>query len=204
LSEGGSPLDPVNALRKSLLHPEDAIGMEVAGGKKEAAVLVPMYGWPDGPGLLFTERRADLRRHAGEISFPGGRRDPGEHLIETALREAEEEIGLAATEVEVVGALPPVGTFVTGYRINSFVGLIRSPESLGLAANPEEVEEILRAPLGGLLDTRTRRRVPQSRIPLKTDTFEAEGRLIWGATARVLSHFFEVVEDPRRRSEPLS
>ena len=67
-----------------------------AHGRTEAAVLVPMHGWPNAPGLVFTERRADLRRHAGEISFPGGRRDAGEDLLETALREAEEEIGLCA------------------------------------------------------------------------------------------------------------
>ncbi|MFM8526557.1 MAG: NUDIX hydrolase [bacterium] len=185
-------------MRSTLLDPEHAIGMEVKGGKKEAAVLVPVYDWPNSPGLLMTERRADLRRHAGEISVPGGRRDQGEHLVDTALREAEEEIGLPAGEVEVIGALPPVGTFVTGYRINAFVGVIGAPESLALSPNPDEVEAILRAPLGGLLDTRTQRRVPQSKIPLRTDTFEAEGRLIWGATARILSHFFELVADPRR------
>ena len=177
--------------------------MEVKGGKKEAAVLVAVYEWPDSPGLVMTERRADLRRHAGEISFPGGRRDPGEHLIETALREADEEIGLKADQVEILGALPPVGTFVTGYKINPFVGLVDSPDSLALSPSPSEVEAILTPPLTELLDTRTHRRVPQSRIPLKTDTFEAEGRLIWGATARILSHFFELVEDPRRASGSL-
>ena len=78
-----------------------------AHGRTEAAVLIPMHGWPDNPGLVFTERRHDLRRHAGEVSFPGGRRDPGEELVETALREAEEEIGLARDNVELVGALPP-------------------------------------------------------------------------------------------------
>lgn len=171
--------------------------MEVKGGKKEAAVLVPLYAWPESPGLVMTERRSDLRRHAGEISFPGGRRDQGEHLIETALREAEEEIGLAADRVEIIGALPPVGTFVTGYRINPFVGLIEPLENLDLVPNPDEVEAILHAPVSELLETRTHRRVPQSRIPLKTDTFEAQGRLVWGATARILSHFFELAEDPR-------
>jgi 8-oxo-dGTP pyrophosphatase MutT (NUDIX family) len=129
--------DPLAGLRAALLDPEHAIGMEVKGGKKEAAVLVPVYDWPGSPGLLMTERRADLRRHAGEISFPGGRRDQGEHLIATALREAEEEIGLPGADVEIVGALPPVGTFVTGYRINAFVGVIEPPESLALAPNPE-------------------------------------------------------------------
>ncbi len=94
-----------------------------APGSTNAAVLVPLYREP--LTAVFTERRADLRRHAGEISFPGGRQDfPDEDLRVTALREAEEEIGLPRERVHVVGALEPVGTFVTGYRVYPFVGLI--------------------------------------------------------------------------------
>ena len=86
---------------------------------------------------VFTERRADLRRHAGEISFPGGRQDrPDEDLRETALREAEEEIGLRRSDVELLGALPPVGTFVTGYRVFPFVGSIEP----GYEWTPQETE----------------------------------------------------------------
>ena len=106
--------------------------MEARGGT-DAAVLLPLYGWPEEPGLIFTERRADLRRHAGEISFPGGRQDDGDaDLAATALREAEEEIGLDPAAVELVGALPPTSTFVTGYRIHPFVGLVPDPAELGL------------------------------------------------------------------------
>src|SRR5204863_2288366 len=107
--------------------PEQASAM-AAGGRTEAAVLLPIHGWPGEPGLIFTERRADLRRHAGEISFPGGRRDDGDgDLTATALREAEEEIGLSPSSVEICGALPPAATFVTGYRIQPFVGVIPNP-----------------------------------------------------------------------------
>ena len=107
-----------------------------APGATDAAVLLPIFGHPEQPGLVFTERRSDLRRHAGEISFPGGRQDdPAEDLVATALREAEEEIGLDPADVEVVGALPPVGTFVTGYKVHPFVGLI--PEGLCVQAEPE-------------------------------------------------------------------
>ena len=102
-------------------------------GDTDAAVLLPLYGWPEKPGLIFTERRADLRRHAGEISFPGGRQDPDDpDLTGTALREAEEEIGLAPAAVELSGALPPTSTFVTGYRIHPFVGRIPDPSELDL------------------------------------------------------------------------
>ncbi len=88
------PGDHLSGAERAAARGPDEAGAMQAHGRTEAAVLVPMYGWPDAPGLVFTERRADLRRHAGEISFPGGRRDQGEELVETALREAEEEIGL--------------------------------------------------------------------------------------------------------------
>ena len=126
-------------MREYLLTPEQAAAMD-APGHKDAAVLVPLYR--DPLTAVFTERRADLRRHAGEISFPGGRQDhPDEDLRSTALREAEEEIGLDPAGVELVGALPPVGTFVTGYRIFPFVGLIEP----GQAWRPQatEVEQVL-------------------------------------------------------------
>jgi len=91
-------------------------------------VLVPLFREGGDLRAVFTRRREDLKRHAGEISFPGGRQDePDEDLRSTALREAEEEIGLPVDDVELVGALPPVGTFVTGYRIFPFVGVIVAP-----------------------------------------------------------------------------
>ena len=107
-----------------------------APGSKEAAVLVPLYTFDGELHAVFTERRDDMRKHAGEISFPGGRQDePDEDLRQTALREAEEEIGLDPGVVELVGALPPVGTFVTGYRVYPFVG--HHPRRAHLAAPGE-------------------------------------------------------------------
>ena len=92
--------------------------MEVHGGRTDSAVLVPLFEDPAGAlHAVFTRRRDDLKRHPGEISFPGGRQDPGETLVETALREAHEEIGLPPAAVEIVGALPPTPTFVTNYAI---------------------------------------------------------------------------------------
>ena len=175
-------------LRDLLLSPEEAQAIE-AHGKTEAAVLIPMHGWPENPGLVFTERRHDLRRHAGEISFPGGRRDPGEELLETALREAEEEIGLSRERVEVVGALPPVGTFVTSYKVFPFVGLIE--DSLRFEPNPGEVESVLVASLEDLVKGYGKRRLIARGVPIKTDTYLLGDALIWGATARIVGLLLE-------------
>jgi 8-oxo-dGTP pyrophosphatase MutT (NUDIX family) len=175
-------------LRDLLLTPEQAGAMD-AHGRTEAAVLIPMHGWPDNPGLVFTERRGDLRRHAGEVSFPGGRRDPGEELIETALREAEEEIGLAPADVEVAGALPPVGTFVTSYKVHPFVGLIE--QGMAFEPNPDEVESVLVASLDDLVAARGQRRLVRRGVPFKTDTYEIGDALVWGATARILGLLLE-------------
>jgi 8-oxo-dGTP pyrophosphatase MutT (NUDIX family) len=147
-------------------------------------VLIPMHGWPDHPGLVFTERRSELRRHAGEISFPGGRREPGEELLETALREAEEEIGLRPDQVEVAGALPPVGTFVTSYKIHPFVGLIE--EGLRFAPNPAEVESVLVASLEDLRAGYGKRRLVRRGMPIRTDSYLLGDALVWGATARIV------------------
>jgi 8-oxo-dGTP pyrophosphatase MutT (NUDIX family) len=175
-------------LSKVLLAPAEAAELE-AHGHTEAAVLVPMHGWPENPGLVLTERRSDLKRHAGEISFPGGRRDEGEELMQTALREAEEEIGLARDNVEVVGALPPIGTFVTNYKITPFVGLIQ--EGMRFEPNPAEVESVLVASLDDLAAGYEKRRLVRRGVPIKTDTYLIADKLIWGATARILAMLFE-------------
>jgi 8-oxo-dGTP pyrophosphatase MutT (NUDIX family) len=163
-----------------------------AAGSVDAAVLVPLFGWPDDPGLVFTERRHDLRRHAGEISFPGGRRDPGEDFLETALREAEEEIGLARNRVDVVGALPPIGTFVTNYRVHPIVGLIEP--SLRFEPNPTEVETVLAFGIEQLREGFAMRRLVRRGIPIRTPTYLVAEHLIWGATARILGELLDRLE----------
>src|SRR5512133_3726896 len=179
---------PVNApetdLSQLLLTPEEAAAMD-AHGRTDAAVLLPMYGWPDRPGLVFTERRSDLRRHAGELSFPGGRQErPEEDLRRTALREAEEEVGLDPGQVELVGALPPIGTYVTSYRVHPFVGLIDA--DLELRPNPDEVAAVLRFELDQLREAFAMRRLARRGVPIRTPTFEIDRHLIWGATGRIL------------------
>jgi 8-oxo-dGTP pyrophosphatase MutT (NUDIX family) len=177
-------------VREYLLTPEEAAAMD-APGHKDAAVLVPLFR--DPLTAVFTERRADLSRHAGEISFPGGRQDhPEEDLRSTALREAEEEIGLDPAGVELVGALPPVGTFVTGYRIFPFVGLIEP----GQAWRPQasEVAQVLEFPLADLIRGHEMQRLLRKGVPIKTPTYTVEGHLVWGATARIVQSLLERLE----------
>ena len=174
-----------------LLTPEEALAMETRG-RTDAAVLLPLFGWPDEPGLIFTERRADLRRHAGEISFPGGRQDEGDaDFAATALREAEEEIGLDPAAVELSGALSPTTTFATGYRIYAFVGQIPDPRELDLEPSPDEVETVLAYSLDVLRAGYAMRRLVRRGIPIHTPTYEVEGRMIWGATARILGDLLD-------------
>ncbi len=159
-------------------------------------MLVPLFRTPHDrePHAVLTRRRADLRRHAGEISFPGGRMDPEDtDLRATALREAEEEIGLPASQVTALGELPPVSTFVTNYVIHPFVGLI--PTGLAWEISPREVDEVLELPLAALRQGRTRTRIERRGFAFQTDAYVVEDHLIWGATARILDSLLERAQE---------
>jgi 8-oxo-dGTP pyrophosphatase MutT (NUDIX family) len=168
-------------------HERDMTGVSGAG-PTVAAVLVPLYlGAEREPHAVFTRRRSDLRRHAGEISFPGGRRDPrDEDLAATALREAEEEIGLPRAQVRLLGELPAVDTFVTGFRITPYVGLI--PAGLEWSPSEREVDAVLELGLDALRQARTRARIERRGFEFETDAYVLDGQTIWGATARILEH----------------
>lgn len=151
----------------------------------EAAVLVPLFVAGGELHAVFTKRRDDMRRHPGEISFPGGRRDHvHEPLHETALREAEEEIGLTPDAVELLGQLAPVRTFVTGYVIFPHVGLIEAGREWVLS--PREVDLVLELPLRALVEGFDQRPVTRRGMTWETDSYVVGDHFIWGATARVL------------------
>jgi 8-oxo-dGTP pyrophosphatase MutT (NUDIX family) len=186
-------------LRRVLLSAEDALGLEVRGATN-AAVLVPLYLHRGRLHAVFTKRQDDLRRHPGEISFPGGRYDEGEpDLRATALREANEEIGLPDDAVEIVGALQPTPTIATGYAVYPFVGLIDAGRTWTPSAN--EVAEVLELPLDALLAGYGRRRLVRRGVPIRTDTYVVGDHLIWGATARILADLFDRIGPLLKRTQ---
>jgi 8-oxo-dGTP pyrophosphatase MutT (NUDIX family) len=168
-----------------------------AGGEIQAAVLVPLFlaGETPEPSVVLTKRRADLRRHAGEISFPGGRRDAGDaDLSATALREAEEEIGLERTRVSLLGTLPTTSTFATNYVIHPFVATI--PAGTAWRLSEKEVDQVLELPLEEVRAAKTITDIERRGITFQTDAYIVGGNVIWGATARILAHLFDALLPP--------
>jgi 8-oxo-dGTP pyrophosphatase MutT (NUDIX family) len=157
-----------------------------------AAVLMGLVEREEGLSVLLTRRADTLRNHTGQVAFPGGRCDPGETPWETALREAEEEIGLDPSLVELAGLSTPYRTVGTGYEIIPVVGFI-SPD-LRLTPNPHEVAEIFETPFGFLMDPSNlelhERETPAGdRRRFYATTWE--GQYIWGATAGLLRALYD-------------
>ena len=172
-------------LRESLLDPREATLIELHASAR-AAVLVPVYERNGEICAVFTRRRDHLRRHAGQISFPGGGEEPGDgDLIATALRETTEEIGLHADAVTLLGALSPVSVRVSGFALYPFVGAIERPAQWMPAA--AEVEAILELALAELARSYAVQTVRRAARNIVTPTFDAGGELLWGATARILT-----------------
>lgn len=157
---------------------------------KPAAVLVPVISRGSDLSVLFTRRTDHLYDHAGQISFPGGRAEPHEeNAVQTALRETEEEIGLAAGRVEILGSLSEYVT-VTGYRVTPVVGLVRPP--LELKPDEFEVAEIFEVPLRFLLDPSNHQRNSVVHLGRQRHYYALpyEQYYIWGATAGMVMNFY--------------
>ena len=172
------------------------------GELKPAAVLILVVNHPADPTIVFTQRTAHLADHAGQISFPGGRADEGDASPErTALREAEEEIGVTADRVEILGKLPEYNTG-TGYRVSPIVGWAEPP--LRYAPDPHEVADVFEVPLAFLLDEGNHRYESaffKGRMR-KFWSMPYGERFIWGATAGMLVTFHRIlIPKPRARTD---
>jgi 8-oxo-dGTP pyrophosphatase MutT (NUDIX family) len=159
-----------------------------------AAVLIPVIAHPQGLTVLFTQRTTHLRSHSGQVAFPGGRAEPSDPGAEfTALREAQEEIGLPPARVEVLARLPDYRTR-TGYRVTPVVGLLTPP--VAFRPDPNEVAEIFEVPLDFLLDQRNQQRRTREYQGQQVGyyVFEYGSRVIWGATAGMLVNLYRMLE----------
>jgi 8-oxo-dGTP pyrophosphatase MutT (NUDIX family) len=168
---------------------------EPGAGDRLAGVLLPIVDGPE-PWVVFTRRTEHLSRHPGEISFPGGLRHTEDRTPrETALRETHEELGLAPGEFEVLGALPPVHTFVSAILIVPFVGIL--PPGPSFTPNADEIAEVLQYPLALLAEAERLVEYPRGQRVYRGHAYEMADNTIWGATARILHDLIEIA-----RGEP--
>lgn len=156
------------------------------GGFARAAALVPLHEKDGEAHLLLTRRPLHMRRHAGQISVPGGRIEPGEEPLEAALREAEEEIGLPRERAEVLGPLSETLVLQTAFRLTPWVASV--PYPYPYVASPGEVDEILHVPLSALLAPGAHRVEPREVYGMSLDVhyFTMGEDVLWGATARIV------------------
>ena len=180
---------PIDELR-GVLDPDPRPTPEP--GDRLAAVLALLIREPT-PSLLFTERAKELRRHPGEVSFPGGLTEPDDaDLAATALREAEEEVGLPRDAVELLGALPPVHTFVSGILVTPFVGTVATLPALGVSDG--EIVRVLTPTLTTLDAIEEERTCDRDGLEVwRGWAYEVEGTAIWGATGWMLHSLLELL-----------
>jgi 8-oxo-dGTP pyrophosphatase MutT (NUDIX family) len=165
---------------------------EPAPGDRLAAVLALLAEEPE-PMLLFTERTSSMSRHPGEVSFPGGLQDAEDaDLAATALREAREEIGLDPAVPELLGALPPVHTHVSGILVTPFVGAVDGYPALTVSHG--EIERVITVPVRVLADAEEVRELAREGGRVwRGWSYDVEGATIWGATGAMLHAFLQIV-----------
>jgi len=173
--------------RKAIEHPPFS----------HAAVLVPLFQRGGGCHLLFTKRSEEVKYHKGEISFPGGVVDEEDsELISTALREASEEIGLKESDVQIIGVLDDIVT-ITEFIVTPIVGLF--PYPYPFKVNEAEIAELIEVPLASLLDENcfSEREILRGRRNEVVYSYQYGKHIIWGATARILKQFLDLISSPR-------
>ena len=227
-AEGSSPRAPlarlepaaVEALMRAALDPADSrdpegppssdhdLNPDIAlpiDGLQPAAVLVPLIERPEGLTVLFTQRADQLRRHAGQIAFPGGGCEAGESAVTAALREAHEEVGLDPALARIAGLATPYRT-LTGYHITPVVGFI--DPAARFKANAGEVADVFEVPFAFLMDPANHERRHRDQPPgpprwhwaITWPEKGGQGRLIWGATAGMVRGLYERLEAAHAKS----
>jgi 8-oxo-dGTP pyrophosphatase MutT (NUDIX family) len=163
--------------------------------RRQAAVLLPLFKNATDYHLVFTKRTETVRHHKGQVSFPGGSFEPADgDLLTTALRESYEEVGIEPEHVSILGRLDDLATFSTSFTISPFVGLI--PYPYPFRPNPTEVAIVFDTSLSILADPTVGRRYIRARddgATIEDYEFHVDGHVIWGATARLIHHFLEVM-----------
>ena len=193
------------ALRRRFLRPPvwqpDRLSdrLHLAGSSRPAAVLMPIVQHTDGATMLLTRRTAQLKRHSGQVAFPGGRRDETDASpVSTALREAQEEVGLDPARVEIIGRMPDYITG-TGFCVTPVVGLIEP--GFDLNPDPDEVADVFEVPLEFLMNPRhhERRRILSDEgerdffaMPWRSPQTDVD-YFIWGATAAMLRNLYRML-----------
>lgn len=161
---------------------------QIRRGFRHAAVLMPLFSKNDAWHLLLTRRTSDLPHHRGQIAFPGGSVENSENCVQTALREAREEVALDPSSVEVLGCHDDIWT-PTGFVISPVVGILSTVE--GLQANPAEVSRIFSVPLSyfGSEENADRQALMHEGVERTVYFYRYDGETIWGATALIIRNF---------------
>lgn len=165
-----------------------------AGTARVGSVLLLLFCHENVLYVTLTRRRANLNAHGGQISFPGGRNEPSELLQATALRETEEEVGIPATEIEVLGTLTTIYIPPSDFIVHPFVGWVKNGSRPIFAPSPSEVDEVLEVPIALLLDPanfQSEIRTVLNGVQVNVPFFNVNGDQVWGGTAVILSEFLE-------------
>jgi 8-oxo-dGTP pyrophosphatase MutT (NUDIX family) len=160
---------------------------------KPSSVLLLLFVENDELFVCLIKRPVTMKHHAGQVALPGGRHEPGETPLETALRETWEEIGITAGKIEILGSLSELFVDVSGFLIHPFVGWLSEKPTFKI--NPAEVEKTLLFPLLKFKDELDETELETISGKLKVPCFHFEGEIIWGATAMILAEFYDAVED---------